>query len=116
MGNFRQDFDLGRRACRERGKFTEEQIAFALKQAEVGTPIEEVCQKMGISDATNSRAEVRLSAESAIRRSRRFRPLTGIGTGATATAQYPSRIFVLIAPISRRRPSGYEADLVYCHN
>jgi Transposase len=57
MWNFRQDFDLGRRACRERGKFTEEQIAFALKQAEVGTPIEEVCQKMGISDATNSRAE-----------------------------------------------------------
>ncbi len=33
-------------------KFTEEQIASALKQAEVGTPIEEVCRKMGISDAT----------------------------------------------------------------
>lgn len=36
----------------KRSKFTEEQIAFALKQAEVGTPIEEVCRKMGISDAT----------------------------------------------------------------
>ena len=31
---------------------TEAQIAFALKQAEVGTPVEEVCRKMGISDAT----------------------------------------------------------------
>jgi len=30
----------------------EEQIAFALKQAEVGMPVERVCRKMGISDAT----------------------------------------------------------------
>lgn len=36
----------------KKSKFTEEQIAFALKQAEVGTPVEEVCRKMGISDAT----------------------------------------------------------------
>jgi len=36
----------------KRSKFTDEQIAFALKQAEVGTPVEEVCRKMGISDAT----------------------------------------------------------------
>ena len=33
-------------------KFTEEQIAFALKQAESGTRVEEVCRKMGISQAT----------------------------------------------------------------
>jgi putative transposase len=32
--------------------FTEDQIAFALKQAEWGTPIPEVCRKMGVSDAT----------------------------------------------------------------
>lgn len=36
----------------KKSKFTEEQIAFALKQAEVGTPVEEVCRKMGISDVT----------------------------------------------------------------
>ena len=36
----------------KRSKFTEEQIAFALKQAELGTAVEEVCRKMGISDAT----------------------------------------------------------------
>ena len=35
----------------KRSKFTEEQIAFALKQAEVGTSVEEVRRKMGISDA-----------------------------------------------------------------
>jgi putative transposase len=35
-----------------KSKFTDEQIAFALKQAELGISVEEVCRKMGISDAT----------------------------------------------------------------
>ncbi|MDJ5228952.1 IS3 family transposase [Salmonella enterica] len=33
-------------------RYTEEQIAFALKQAEIGTRVREVCRKMGISEAT----------------------------------------------------------------
>ena len=33
-------------------RYTEEQIAFALKQAETGTRVEELCRKMGISEAT----------------------------------------------------------------
>ena len=33
-------------------KFTEEQIAFALRQAETRTRVAEVCRKLGISDAT----------------------------------------------------------------
>jgi putative transposase len=33
-------------------KFTEQQIAFALKQAETGTAVQEVCRKIGISEAT----------------------------------------------------------------
>ena len=36
----------------KKSKYTEEQIAFALKQAELGTSVEEVCRKLGISDAT----------------------------------------------------------------
>lgn len=36
----------------KKSRFTEEQIAFALKQAELGTPVEEVCRKKGISNAT----------------------------------------------------------------
>lgn len=36
----------------KRSRFTEEQIALALKQQEVGTPVDEVCRKLGISDAT----------------------------------------------------------------
>lgn len=33
-------------------RYTEEQIAFALKQAETGTRVEEVSRKTGISEAT----------------------------------------------------------------
>jgi len=36
----------------KRSKFTEEQIAFALKQAELGTPVSEVIRKMGITEQT----------------------------------------------------------------
>ena len=33
----------------KRKRFTEEQIAFALRPAEAGAPVEEVCRKMGVS-------------------------------------------------------------------
>jgi putative transposase len=36
----------------KKSKFTEEQIAFALRQAEAGTPVEHVCRKLSISQAT----------------------------------------------------------------
>ena len=36
----------------KKSKFTEAQIIFALKQAETGVKVEEVCRKMGISEAT----------------------------------------------------------------
>lgn len=36
----------------KKSKFTEEQIAFALRQAQAGTRVEEVCRKFGISQTT----------------------------------------------------------------
>jgi putative transposase len=36
----------------KRSKFTESQIIFALRQAETGVKVQEVCRKMGISEAT----------------------------------------------------------------
>jgi len=36
----------------KRKRFSEEQIAFALRQAESGTTIEDICRKMGISEPT----------------------------------------------------------------
>lgn len=35
-----------------KSKYTEEQIALALRQAESGTPVEEVCRRLGISQGT----------------------------------------------------------------
>ncbi len=36
----------------KKSKFTEEQMSFALKQAETGTPVAEVIRRMGISEQT----------------------------------------------------------------
>ena len=45
----------------KKSKFTEEQIAFALRQAEVGTPLVEAIRKMGISEQTFYRWKQRYS-------------------------------------------------------
>ncbi len=34
----------------KRKRYSDEQIAFALRQAESGTPVEEICRKMGVSE------------------------------------------------------------------
>ncbi|MCB2191730.1 MAG: transposase [Deltaproteobacteria bacterium] len=36
----------------KRSKYTDDQITFALRQAETGTQVAEVCRKIGISEAT----------------------------------------------------------------
>jgi putative transposase len=36
----------------KKSRFTEEQIAYALRLAEGGTPVADVCRQVGISDAT----------------------------------------------------------------
>ena len=36
----------------KRNRFTGEQIAFALRQAESGTPVEEVIRRLGVSEVT----------------------------------------------------------------
>lgn len=36
----------------KKSKFTEAQIAFAIKQSETGTRIDEICRQLGISQAT----------------------------------------------------------------
>ena len=36
----------------KRSKYSEEQVAYALRQAESGTPVGDVCRQLGISEAT----------------------------------------------------------------
>ena len=36
----------------KKSKFTEEQIAYALRQVEAGTPPADVCRQLGVSEAT----------------------------------------------------------------
>ena len=47
---------------RKTSRFTEEQIAFALKQAELGTKVQEICRKLGISEALTARSLCRIKA------------------------------------------------------
>jgi putative transposase len=36
----------------KKSKYSEEQIAYALRQAEGGVPVAEICRKMGVAEAT----------------------------------------------------------------
>jgi len=36
----------------KKSRYTAEQVAFALRQVEAGTPVPEVCRKMGIAEQT----------------------------------------------------------------
>jgi putative transposase len=36
----------------KKSRFTEEQVAYALRQADSGTPVSDVCRHLGISQAT----------------------------------------------------------------
>jgi putative transposase len=38
----------------KKSRFTEEQLVQAVRQAEVGTPVDEVCGKLGVSEQTFS--------------------------------------------------------------
>ena len=43
-------------------KFTDEQIAMALRQAEAGTPVGEICRKLGVSEQSFYRWKKRFGA------------------------------------------------------
>ena len=36
----------------KRSKFSEEQVAYALREVEAGTPVPDICRQLGVSEAT----------------------------------------------------------------
>lgn len=36
----------------KRSRFTEEQVTYALRQHEAGTPVADICRQLGVSEAT----------------------------------------------------------------
>ena len=59
---------------RRKAAFTEEQIAYALRQAASGTPVLEVCRKLGSSEQTCSRWQRKFAGRGVAER-RRLRQL-----------------------------------------
>ncbi len=47
----------------KKSRYTAEQIAFALRQAEGGAPVLEVCRKMGVAEQTFYRWVARLPSD-----------------------------------------------------
>jgi putative transposase len=60
----------------KKSAFAEEQITYALRQVEMGTPVAEICRKLGVSEQTCSRWK-RQSAGMGIAELRRRRQLEG---------------------------------------
>jgi len=52
MRGFWWNISQGRRTGKMKKRYSEQQIAFALRQAESGTPVSEIVRKMGISEPT----------------------------------------------------------------
>ena len=63
----------------KRKRYTEPQIVFALQQAEAGTPVAELCRKMGVAEATFYRWKKRYGGLG-VSEIRRLRQLEGENT------------------------------------
>jgi transposase-like protein len=71
-----------------RKRFTNEQIAFALRQAENGATVDEVCRKMGVSEPTFYRWKKQFVGMGVCRRSdgsSRWRTRTASSSGWSPT-------------------------------
>jgi len=50
--DWHDDFARSRGEDMKKSRFTEEQITYALRQAESGTPVADVCRQLGVSEAS----------------------------------------------------------------
>ena len=73
----------------KRSRYTPEQVAFGLYQAEEGTPVAEVCRKMGISEQTFYRWKKRRKGDGCGRGEAAASPTGGETQGEEATPRSP---------------------------
>jgi putative transposase len=76
-------------------KFTDEQIAMALRQAEAGTPVGEICRKLGVSEQSFHCWKKRFGAPgvSELRELRQLREENGRLKGLVADLSLDKTIF-----------------------
>jgi putative transposase len=60
----------------KRSKFSEEQVAYALRQVEAGTAVPDMCRQLGVSEATFLRLEEEVRASGRERVARLVADLT----------------------------------------
>ena len=77
----------------KRKRYTDEQIAFALRHADSGTAVEEICRKLGVSEATFYRWKKQFAGmgTAEIRRSS-TRPGRGVGLWSSPSAASRSSV------------------------
>ena len=96
-----------------KSRFTDQQIAFALQQAEAGTPVAEVCRKMGVSGATYFRWKQKYAGlmPSEVRRLRHLRE----ATNAPMQSSHWTRSKIPVRSRAPDRAAGARADVTLLH-
>jgi hypothetical protein len=91
----------------KKSRFTEEQIAFALRQAEAGMPVPEVCRKLQISETTFYRWKKRYGSLGTSRCGGSFRmPWNGPRSCSSAEGGTQTRVVcrsIRVAEVHRSR-------------
>lgn len=101
-----------------KSRFSGEQITMALRQAEAGTPVEEICRKLGVSPATFFRWKKRFGGLGGSRNSgaasaaRREPQAQAAGGGSESRQDDPARVVAekMVRPAQRRAAMAWARE------
>ena len=97
----------------KKNRYTEEQIAYAPKQADVGTAVPEICRKLGIAEQTFYRWLSKYAGmlPSGLKRLKQLQTSAEAGSNRTARQLRPMNDGPWISSPARRRPSRGRASV-----